>query len=182
LQAIYASTLAELADSGFGRLTMEGIAGRAKTGKMPLYRRWSCTQDLVLDALRNALANLTGLDSELPDTADLRADLLALLGQVRAVMAGPVGPAMIALLSERTRHPELLEAVREHFGVHGRILRVLRAAAEHGEIRADRVNPRIAYAGPALMIVQFITTGLPPGEDEVASIVDDVLLPALGRT
>ncbi|MFD0691986.1 TetR/AcrR family transcriptional regulator [Actinomadura fibrosa] len=182
LQAIYVSTLAELADTGFGKLSMERIAGRAKTGKMSLYRRWPSTQQLVVDAMQYALSNLTGLSNELPDTDDLRTDLIAVLNQIRHVMAGPAGPAMITLLSERTRHPGLLEAVQGRaFGVHDQILAVLNRAVERGEIQGDRINSELAHAGPALMIVHFMMSGRVPSEAQVAAIVNGVLLPALGR-
>src|SRR6201992_3847700 len=53
--ALYDATLAELAAVGYGGLTMEGIAARARTGKAALYRRWTCKHDLVQAALLSAL-------------------------------------------------------------------------------------------------------------------------------
>ena len=50
-RALYEATLAELADAGYGGLTMEGIAARAHTGKAALYRRWGSRQELVHAAL-----------------------------------------------------------------------------------------------------------------------------------
>src|SRR5438445_2508913 len=50
-RALYEATLAELAEVGYGGLTMEGIAARAHTGKAALYRRWCSKQDLVHAAL-----------------------------------------------------------------------------------------------------------------------------------
>ena len=46
-RALYEATLAELAEVGYGGLTMEGIAARARTGKAALYRRWCSKHDLV---------------------------------------------------------------------------------------------------------------------------------------
>src|ERR1700761_9634198 len=56
--ALYDATLAELAAVGYGGLTMEGIAARARTGKAALYRRWTCKHDLVQAALLYALPPL----------------------------------------------------------------------------------------------------------------------------
>src|ERR1700730_8016991 len=50
-RALYEATLAEMAEVGYGRLTMEGIAARAHTGKAALYRRWASKHDLVHAAL-----------------------------------------------------------------------------------------------------------------------------------
>ena len=50
-RALYEATLAELAEVGYGGLTMEGIAARAHTGKAALYRRWATKCELVHAAL-----------------------------------------------------------------------------------------------------------------------------------
>lgn len=52
LQAIYSAVLVELADTGYGGLTMEGVAARAGTGKAPLYRRWNSKDGLILDTVQ----------------------------------------------------------------------------------------------------------------------------------
>jgi AcrR family transcriptional regulator len=81
---------------GYARLTIEGIAARAGTGKQTIYRWWPSKADVVLDAL----ATKADLDIPIPDegsyAADLRAFLMAsfalgrqstLIGILRALMA-----------------------------------------------------------------------------------------------
>jgi AcrR family transcriptional regulator len=81
---------------GYARLTIEGIAARAGTGKQTIYRWWPSKADVVLDAV----ATKADLDIPIPDegsyAADLRAFLLAsfalgnqstLIGILRALMA-----------------------------------------------------------------------------------------------
>ncbi len=54
-RALCSATLAELIAVGYGRLTMEGIAARAQTGKAAPYRRWASKHDLVQAALQYAV-------------------------------------------------------------------------------------------------------------------------------
>lgn len=51
VHAIEDAAVAEAADVGAGRLTMEGIARRAGAAKTSLYRRWSSPEDILIDAL-----------------------------------------------------------------------------------------------------------------------------------
>ncbi|MEV7028182.1 TetR family transcriptional regulator, partial [Kitasatospora sp. NPDC093558] len=48
--AIFGATLQQLVTDGYARLTMEGVAAAAQTGKAALYRRWSSKEELVKDA------------------------------------------------------------------------------------------------------------------------------------
>src|ERR1700727_1630360 len=66
----------ELAEVGFARLTMESVAGRAKTGVAVLYRRWPNKDDLVIAAIRH-YGRAHPVDT--PDTGSLRGDMIALL-------------------------------------------------------------------------------------------------------
>ncbi len=178
LQAIYDAALAELADVGFRRLTMEGIAERARTGKMSLYRRWSSLQELVLDALTNALEECT---TSTPDTGNLRADLIAEFQGNREIMNGPVGAAMSAIIGERPRHPDFLAAMRSQvLEPHSQLLLILERGVARGEISRDVITPQVCQAGRALMIVHHLVRGAPPDDAELAAIVDRVVLPALG--
>jgi AcrR family transcriptional regulator len=70
-QEILDAALEVLADSGYDRLTMDAVAHRAKASKATLYRRWNSKATLVVEALARA----KGVP-ELPDTGDLRSDLL----------------------------------------------------------------------------------------------------------
>jgi AcrR family transcriptional regulator len=178
LQAIYAAVLAEVAEVGFGRLTMEGIAERAHTGKMSLYRRWDSLQDLVLDALNSALEESR---SEVPDTGNLREDLIELLKGVRRIMSGPVGPALIAITGKGQHHPDLLAAIREKvIAPHSQILQILERGVARGEINREMISPQAYRVGKEMVIIHHFMHGVPPDDAEIAAIVDRVVLPALG--
>jgi AcrR family transcriptional regulator len=72
---------AEITENGYARLTMEGVAARAHTGKQVIYRRWADRAQLAIAAIRHALGPLV---PEVPQTGSLREDLLSVLRRMAA--------------------------------------------------------------------------------------------------
>ncbi|MEA5367056.1 TetR/AcrR family transcriptional regulator [Amycolatopsis sp., V23-08] len=169
VRAIYSSALAELAESSFEELSFEKIALRARTGKAALYRRWSTTADLVLDALTDPAAGFG--ETRPPRTGSLRGDLMVLLGGFAWILDEPHGRALVQLITQRQRHPALFERVREL---------VFRPRQELiQELLGKAGTARLAAVGPRLVLVAHIESG-PVSEAEVEAIVDEVLLPLVG--
>ena len=173
------AVLAEVAETGVARLSVEGVARRAGVAKTSLYRHWPRVEDLLLDALSDAHP------IELPSPAggDLRADLLRSLEQLNAWLSGSSAPAVAAILADRQRRPDLVEALYERvFETHGG--RFTHTVLEHyaalGEIDARLVTPVVSDIGEALVIKHQIDTGQLPDERVLAAIVDQAVLPALG--
>jgi AcrR family transcriptional regulator len=110
--AILTAAYELVADIGYARLTIEGIAARAGTGKQTIYRWWPSKADVVLDAL----ATKADLHIPIPDegsfAADLRAFLLAsfALGNQRALLG-----ILRALMAEAQIDPEFWQRFREAF-------------------------------------------------------------------
>ena len=104
-RAILAATRELIAQQGYGRLTIEGIAARAGVGKQTIYRWWPSKGAVAIEALLDEVQP----DIEFPSTGDFRADLEAVLGSVARLLADPrTGPPLTALLAE-TQHDEALE-------------------------------------------------------------------------
>ncbi|SFR08754.1 regulatory protein, tetR family [Lentzea waywayandensis] len=179
VRAIHEAALAELVDVGLGQLGMEGIARRASTAKTVLYRRWASTHELVLDALAQAHP----VEVPTPAANDLRADLVAALVLLTDWMRTPAAAAVSAILAERERHPGLVEALyRRVFDPRGATFTttVLRHYADNGRVDARRLTPITTQIGEALVFKLAIDLGRTPNAEEVAAIVDEALLPALG--
>ncbi|HEX2033516.1 MAG TPA: TetR/AcrR family transcriptional regulator, partial [Chloroflexota bacterium] len=87
VRAIYEAALAECLELGYGRMTMEGVAARARTGKAALYRRWGSKQELLLESMETLLFE----SLEAPHTGSLRGDLLAILTGMADTIAGRRG-------------------------------------------------------------------------------------------
>ncbi|WP_435127061.1 TetR/AcrR family transcriptional regulator [Actinacidiphila sp. bgisy144] len=177
-RAIYRATLEELAASSFEELSFEKIAPRAGTGKSVLYRRWSTTAELVLDALKDEDAGLGRLTA--PDTGTLRGDLLFLLTRFARVLDEPRGRALRPLLTQRPRHPELFARIMDQVVLPHRalLLDCIRAAVDRGQAAPERATVRTASVGPRLIVAESIDRGSVPDE-EVRAVVDEVLLPLL---
>jgi AcrR family transcriptional regulator len=84
-KAILAAALDEVAEVGYTKLCIEGIAARAGVGKQTIYRWWPSKGAVVFDAF----LDLSDGDPTLPDTGDLEADLKAVMRATVAELADP---------------------------------------------------------------------------------------------
>jgi AcrR family transcriptional regulator len=174
-----AAVLAEAAEAGIGRLSIEGVARRAEVAKTSIYRHWPTVEDLLLDAL----GEVYPVERPTPGGGNLRADLLRSLESLRTWLAGPSAPAVAAILADRRRRPDLAEALYARvFDSHGGrfTCTVLERYAELGEIDARLVTPIVCDIGEALVIKHQIDTGDMPTDTTLAAIVDQAILPAVG--
>ncbi|MFF1510755.1 TetR/AcrR family transcriptional regulator [Streptomyces sp. NPDC058326] len=150
-RAIFDAALALVAETGYAKTTIEGIAARAGVGKQTIYRWWPSKAAVLLDAfldLQNRAAEALGGDTgnEIPDTGDLAADLKHVLratvdelndpavdGPTRALAAeGIVDAELGARFTEALLEPQLQYYVRR-----------VEAAQAAGDIDPD-IDPRIA--------------------------------------
>ncbi|MEU4447258.1 TetR/AcrR family transcriptional regulator [Actinosynnema sp. NPDC050801] len=179
VRAIHEAALAELAEVGLGQLSMEGIARRASTAKTVLYRRWASPHELLVDAV--AQAHPVEVPTATAD--DLRTDLIAALTVLTDWMPTPAATAVLAIISERHRYPALAEALyTEVFDPRGGTFTstVLRHYAANGGLDPRRLTPITTQIGEAMVFKLSMDLGRVPTRDELAAIVDEALLPALG--
>jgi AcrR family transcriptional regulator len=164
----------ELAAVGYPKLTMEGVAARAKTSRAVLYRRWPNRVELVLAAMRRHAPMLSG---EVPDTGDLRGDLLALLRRVTSGLEAIGSETIHGMLSEYIR--DLDATVYPHGRrVGAQVMSViLERAAERGEIDRAKITPRIAGLPTDLVRHEVLITQRPLPDGVLVEIVDDIFLP-----
>jgi AcrR family transcriptional regulator len=167
----------ELAQNGYDAFTMERVAGRARTSKAALYRRWSGRAELALDACKSH----DSAQIDVPDTGNLRADVLALLRQVAASMASPLGGILRGLLTEMTRDPEFARLIREQIHAAGpaTIRIILERAVERGEVDHRLLDSRRATVATDLLRNHFLMFGAPIPDEVIVDIVDDVYLPLI---
>ena len=177
VEAIHAAVMEELATVGYSALSIERVAERARTGKASIYRRWPTRLDLVLHAIDHVMPRL----DDVPDTGNVRDDLLLVLRRIAAVMGSRNGMAARACVDGTD--DELANAVRERLlpPRKAMMLSILKRAADRGEIRPEAVTQRIAETGPMLLHGELLQRGAPITDEGVVEIVDEVLLPLLRR-
>lgn len=174
-RAIFAAALDELTEVGYQRLTMEGIAERARTSKASLYRRWAGRAELVMDAILHAFPTL----DDLPETGELRGDLLTALRAMSAALNSPLGAATRAIITELVSDAEIVRRQKERFLERRNqlMLELMRRAVARGEARPEALTPLIATVGPALLRDHFMAKGGPIPDEVVVEIVDQVVVP-----
>jgi AcrR family transcriptional regulator len=98
--AVLNATVTVLGESGYGRLTFEEIARRARTTKPAIYRRWPTRQRLVLAALGLRLG-----DVRAPDTGctlcDLDESLKLFVAAFRRIPPDVIGPLFADCAGDR---------------------------------------------------------------------------------
>ena len=128
--AILDAAISILAEVGYDGMTMDMVAVRAKAGKATVYRRWATKADMVLEAVARMKREQVDLDN-LPDTGNLRDDLLALFRPQPMEETERKLRAMAGMAALLTQHPALADTA------HGRPRRPLGG----GEPRLDAAGP-----------------------------------------
>jgi len=175
-RAIGEAALALLVEEGYGGMSVEGIANRAGVGKAAIYRRWSTKAEIVVDALRSH----PFADIPLPDSGDVRADLLEMLTAQQEAFSGQDGPLMNALAAEKSRHPELRVAFEDAYIRDRRthLHHIVSSAVERGDLPREADVELIVEAAPAILVHRLVVHAVPPTPDLPQRIVDLLLGPA----
>jgi AcrR family transcriptional regulator len=147
--AIAAAAMALLSEQGFGAMTIEAVAARARVGKPAIYRRFADKAALVTDVIARQLPEL-----EVGDLGDSRAELWQAVVEGFPADAPSYVRLIGGLIAEEERHPELIAAFREN--VLGPRRAFVRSLIERGQTRREiraAVDPVAAVdslAGPLL--------------------------------
>jgi len=174
-QAISDAVLAVLAEVGFGRLTFEGVAHRAGTGKSPLYRRWPDTTSLVIGTVEKLSMDPAGYVR----TGILRDDLIGLTWYMTRMLEGVKADAFRSVLGEAHRYPKLLDRLKGQVldPLFEALTELLCGAARCNEISAVRLTPMVLEVLHALIIKWMLLETRDLTTTDIAKMVDEVLLP-----
>ncbi|WP_037913240.1 TetR/AcrR family transcriptional regulator [Actinacidiphila yeochonensis] len=169
--AILEAAWAELAETGYPQLTMEGVAARARTGKQVLYRRWRNRAELVIAAMRHSTGSIA---DDIPDTGSLREDVLTVLRRMAARQEQIGADVIHGLMAEAVDIGPEFPAL-----MHDVLLAVLRQAERRGDIPAADRSPRVVNLPADLTRHEMLMTRRPVPDRVLTAIVDEVFLPLL---
>jgi AcrR family transcriptional regulator len=170
--AILAAARAELAEHGYARMSVDGVAARAGVSKPSVYLRHRTKADLATAAIASMRVQPRPAPSD-----DVRADLVAHLRLLRAGLERPHGMAMLGtMLAEEHDTPELLKLFRERLVAPRRreLRAVLEAARARGELR-DGANLDAAVNALVGGLLARYLAGEALGGRFVTTLVDTIL-------
>jgi len=174
--AVLDAAWSELLEGGYARFTMEAVAARAHTSRPVLYRRWPNRADLAIAAIRHFMHQHP---LKIPDTGNVRGDLIALLQQFskeRALFAAFISLQMGEYFSEtNTSLADLRASLLQ--GNHSQLDGVLARGVERGEIDPSKLMPRIVSLPVDLLRHEVLMTLKPVPNAVIAGVVDEIFLP-----
>ncbi|WP_232733935.1 TetR/AcrR family transcriptional regulator [Kitasatospora sp. CB02891] len=172
-QAILGAAFDLLGEVGYARLTVEGIAARAGTGKQTVYRWWPGKADVLLEAVTAYARERIPL----PETADRAADLRAFLAATFAAATPRTTDALRALMAEAQIDPAFGERFRETL-LHPRreaLGAVVDRAREAGLLASHLTTDTAVDLAFGALWYRLLATGRPL-DDELVELLTRTLL------
>jgi AcrR family transcriptional regulator len=140
--AIRDAVMNELAEVGYGRLSIEAVARRAGVGKTAIYRRWSNKLEMVLEIV----SEVAGRSVPLPDTGSFEGDLTLLMMIVSRALQHRIASQIIPdLMAEAARNPQIAETLQKALHTHQTAVgdKLVGQAVARGELPAG-ADPELA--------------------------------------
>ena len=174
-RSILTATQDLLITNGYPGTTIAEVARRARCSKAAIYRRWETKADLVVAAVRALQVAPT-----LPDTGDLREDLLAAAMHFAGADERS-GAVLASLLGELGRDPELYDVAYRAVGRPpvAALIAVIERWIERGVVPAEVPVSLIAGIVPTAAFGSVTLRKRPLDPETVTDLVDAVMMPAL---
>lgn len=174
--AVRQATLAELAEKGYGGLTVENVAERSGVHKTTVYRRWGSVEGLISDALELAREE----PWPIPDTGTVEGDLRGVARLVQSGFADPEeGPVSSAFVAAAMQSPDAAAALHGFFQArHEQSAQVVRRAVDRGELPGTVDAHELIRAAVAPIYYRLFVTHEPVTEADADRAADAALAAA----
>lgn len=175
-RVVQEAVIAEMAEVGYGAMTVEAVARRAGVSKATIYRQWSSKLEIVESALAMFKAEIPIPDSG--NSVERVTGLLTWLATYLGDVADPASACVPAMVSASQYDP----AVRQiHHQFSGERRQVLVGLIVDGQ-RRDEIDPTLDADLTADLLVgplfyRRLMTGEPFRPDDVPTLVRTVLGP-----
>jgi AcrR family transcriptional regulator len=160
--AIRNAVMNELAEVGYGRLSIEAVARRAGVGKTAIYRRWSNKLEMVLEIV----SDVAGRSVPLPDTGSFSGDLQLIMMIVHRALQHRYASQIIPdLMAEAARNPQIAATLQKALRTHQQAVgeKLVGQAVARGELPPG-ADPDVAVdliLGPLYWRLAVSRTPLP---------------------
>jgi AcrR family transcriptional regulator len=177
VEAVMAATVEELGRAGYGALSVDAVARRARVNKTTIYRRWPTREALV----RAALLQLAATPPPLPDGGSLRADLLQVARDTAESLCSPSGRSLTRLGFAGALEPKLMEMFRQLAAAQSATWGLVRErAVARGELPKNaEIMVLLEALGGALMHHIFLAQR--PADERFLRALVDLLVDGISR-
>jgi AcrR family transcriptional regulator len=166
---VFGAVREALEDGDPTALTIEEVARRSGVHKATIYRRWLSTAGLVADLL----VALTPVETPLPDTGDLRHDLLDVATRVVDTIASPLSQAMLPLVVTAGADDPLARAAAGYWAsLFDHTATVVRRAQHRGQATTDIDAVQAIESLLAPIYLRTLVTRQPVDRPFVEHLVD----------
>jgi AcrR family transcriptional regulator len=175
-QEILDAALEVLGEVGYDRLTMDAVAHRAKASKATLYRRWNSKATLVVESLARMKTT-----PAIPDTGDLRSDLLAAFCGHGGLTDHDTTSTFGAVVTAVSTDPEFAAEFRKQVVAPKALVSrtVFERARDRGELRADLDLDSAVPALAGIVLHRVFVLGEQPEQALIERAIDQIILPAV---
>jgi AcrR family transcriptional regulator len=180
VRLVLEASLVQLAEVGFERLSIPEIAAIVGVNKTSIYRRWPSKTELIHEALKDVM----GHADSLPDTGELRGDLLALADTVAGFIESTIGRAVVGILLAESGNPAVRELALMAYGEtakHGPWL-ILSRAEKRGDLKQGLDPSLILFAIAGAIIHRVFIEKRESNEEFLTQLVDLVLSGAVANS
>jgi AcrR family transcriptional regulator len=176
-QEILDAALEVLGEVGYDRLTMDAVAQRAKASKATLYRRWTSKAALVVESL----ARMKTTPEVLPDTGDLRSDLIEAFCGLGGLTDHDTTATFAAVVTAVSTDPEFAAEFRKQVvGPKSQVSRtIFERARDRGQLRSDIDLDIIIPALSGIVLHRVFVLGEQPDAALIERVIDQIILPAV---
>lgn len=165
-----------VADVGYEKVTMEGIAAEAHVGKQTVYRWWPSKSALLAECVTDGLI-LPPLAAP-RDSGDIRADLVAWLVESLSYLGDPANASLLRGLAAASADDADLAAVlyaRTAAPLESSITAVVQAGLVDGRVRSGVSSSHVVEMFFGIILYRLITRQ-DIGPDRADELVDLIMM------